>query len=94
MTPHPTKGITRPATQDKALNLYFEIEKHFCLGGGPLTIREIGQMLEPKAYNTCTPMYYVNILKRWKLVEKSAFSARTIVLVPRNYPLVEWRKIE
>jgi len=86
--------VTSKQVQDQATYLYFDIEEHVYTGGGPLTIREVGRMLgvENAATSTGKAKFYIDLLKRWGLIQSSPNTIRTIVLAPRNYPPVEYRK--
>jgi hypothetical protein len=84
----------KEATRARATELYLEIEKHFALGGEPLRIRDIGEMLGSKPNSNGLPAYYVRILTRWGLIQSAYGTQRTIILKPRNYPPVEWRRFD
>lgn len=81
----------KPKTFETAMNLYFQIERHYALGGDGLSVRDIRQMLGRSS--TASARWYLEILRRWQLVDWMPFGVRTIHLMPKpNYPPVEWRE--
>lgn len=77
-------------TRERATNLYFDIEKHFTLGGRALSLVDVQRLLKSKSKSTAN--YYTNILVAWGLVTHVKGWQHTIILAERNYPPVEWRK--
>lgn len=53
-------------TKERATELYFEIEKHFAMGGGALSLRDISKMLRQSSSGSAQK--YVGILRDWKLI--------------------------
>jgi hypothetical protein len=91
---HYQKRKVSAHVSSRATDLYFEIEKHFLTGGGPLTVREVGLMLGCKPNSVGLAFHYIRILDHWGLIKRSSFDQRTIVLAERNYPPVEWRQMK
>ena len=82
---------TSESVAARATKLYFEIEKHFCLGGEALSNKEIMDMLGTTS--TSVAHRYIEQLLDWGLIRKMPHKWRTIVLAESNYPPVEWRKL-
>lgn len=85
-------SIHTQKVKDQALQLYFEIEKHFALGGNALSMRDVNRMLGLSS--SASAQVYVDILRKWGLINHEPKSVRTIILAKTNYPPVEWRKID
>lgn len=73
-------------TKDRATKLYFEIERHFGLGGLPLSLRDINKMVGRSS--SASSQMYVKILEEWGLITRIPGTARTIVLAKTDYPNV------
>lgn len=83
-------------TKERALDLYFKIERHFALGGHGLRIKEVQAMIGLKSKSTT--FIYIKLLDEWGLIKHNPFTVGTIVLAPRpEYPPIgyidEKRKI-
>lgn len=77
----------------RTTDLYFEIEKHFALGGEPLIIPDLMRMANLKS--TSTAKYYRDILVGWGLITYIPYAQNTIVLAPKkHYPPVEYRDLK
>lgn len=76
----------------RATNLYFEIEKHFALGGTAPTLRQINKMVGRSS--SASSQMYVKILEEWGLITRVPKTCRTIILAKRNYPPVDYRSDE
>lgn len=83
-----------PETKEKALELYFKIERHFAQhhanGGGGLRLQEVAQMAGLKSNSTT--LVYVRLLAEWGLINHHPNKVGTITLANKNYPPVAWRK--
>ena len=76
-------------TKERAIDLYFKIERHFALGGHGLRIKEIQDMLGLKSQSTT--FIYVKLLDKWGLIKHNSFSVGTIVLAKRpEYPPIAY----
>lgn len=74
------------ATKDRALELYFKIEKHFAQGGTALTLRDVSKLLGSNSSASCHA--YIQILAEWKLIRHDPKTVRAIVLFNNGYPNV------
>lgn len=80
--------------KDRAIELYFDIEKHFALGGNALTFKDISIMLGAKKVNAGLARHYLDILEHWKLIERGHGVTRSIILAPTNYPPVYYKDVQ
>lgn len=74
------------AVKERALQLYFEIEKHFALGGSALSLRDVSKLLGLSS--SASAQLYIKILKQRGLITNEPNSVRTIVLAKTGYPIV------
>lgn len=86
------KHIHSSEVKNRAIDLFFQIEKHILTGGRPLSFRDINKMLG--LYSSASSQYYVNILVEWGLINRIPKSYRSITLAKTNYPPVEYRHIK